>query len=59
MSTSIVMKSQIIRLLNDWFQEIRLQHVSRAEELKKEIDSKINNIEEDQKILIYYSLLSF
>ncbi len=49
MSTSIVMKSQIIRLLNDRFQEIRLQHVSRTEELKKEIDSKINNIEEDQE----------
>lgn len=49
LSTSIVMKSQIIRLLNDRFQEIRLQHVSRAEELKKEIDSKINNIEEDQE----------
>ncbi|MBJ8053671.1 tetratricopeptide repeat protein [Bacillus cereus] len=59
MSTSIVMKSQIIRLLNDWYQEMLVQHVIKAGELKKEIDSKIYNMEEDQEILIYYSLLSF
>ncbi|EJQ44749.1 hypothetical protein IEE_02939 [Bacillus cereus BAG5X1-1] len=33
--TSIVMRSQITRLLNDLYQEIQTQHVINAEELNK------------------------
>ncbi|HDR3524347.1 tetratricopeptide repeat protein [Bacillus cereus group sp. MYBK12-2] len=59
MNTDVVAKSHITKLLNDWYQEMRVQHVIRAGQLKKEIDSKIDKIEEDQDILIYYSLLDF
>lgn len=33
--TSIVMRSQITRLLNDLYQEIQTQHVINVEELNK------------------------
>ena len=59
MSTQIVSKEEITRLLNDWYQTIISQHVIKAKYLKSEIDNKIHHIEEDQNILIYYSLLEF
>lgn len=59
MSVQIVSKEEITKLLNDWYQEMRVQHVLKAGQLKKDIDSKIDKIEEDQDILIYYSLLDF
>ncbi|MDO6634330.1 Rap family tetratricopeptide repeat protein [Bacillus thuringiensis] len=59
MSVQIVSKKEITKLLNDWYQEMRIQHVLKAEQLKKDIDSKIDKIEENQDILIYYSLLDF
>ena len=59
MTISIVTKEEITRLLNDWYSEIRSHHVVKAKELKTEIDQKIHRIEEDQDILIYYSLLDF
>ncbi len=39
--TSIVMRSQITRLLNDLYQEIQTQHVINVEELNKNRISKI------------------
>lgn len=59
LSGQVVAKKEITKVLNDWYQEMRIQHVIKARQLKKEIDSKINKIEEDQGILIYYSLLDF
>ncbi|WP_242221403.1 Rap family tetratricopeptide repeat protein [Bacillus cereus group sp. BfR-BA-01380] len=47
------------KLLNDWYQEMRAQHVIKATQLKKEIDEKIHNIETDQNLLLYYALLDF
>ncbi|MDQ0177163.1 response regulator aspartate phosphatase [Bacillus chungangensis] len=59
MTVSVVSKEEITKLLNDWYSEIRSHHVAKAKELKIEIDQKIHRIEEDQDILIYYSLLDF
>ncbi|MEI4801586.1 Rap family tetratricopeptide repeat protein [Bacillus sp. FJAT-51639] len=59
MNTGVVAKSHITNLLNDWYREMRVQHVLEAGQLKKEIDSKIDRIEEEQEILMYYSLLDF
>lgn len=59
LNTGVIEKSHITKLLNDWYQEMRVQHVIKAGQLKQEIDSKIDKIEEDQEILIYYSLLDF
>jgi tetratricopeptide (TPR) repeat protein len=59
LTLEVITKRDITKLLNDWYQEMRVQHVIKARKLKEEIDSKINNIEEDQDVLIYYSLLDF
>ena len=50
---------QITKMLNDWYIEIRARHIGKAHKLKLEIDQKIHNIEEDQNLLLYYSLLDF
>jgi tetratricopeptide (TPR) repeat protein len=59
LTVEVITKKEITKLLNDWYQEMRVQHVIKATKLKEEIDSKIDRIEEDQDILIYYSLLDF
>ncbi|MEH7706444.1 hypothetical protein COF68_28075 [Bacillus toyonensis] len=50
---------QINHLLNEWYQEIRARHVDAAQLLKQEIENKIQHIEENQTILLHYSLLYF
>ncbi|PGE90668.1 RapH N-terminal domain-containing protein, partial [Bacillus toyonensis] len=47
---------QINHLLNEWYQEIRARHVDAAQLLKQEIENKIQDIEENQTILLHYSL---
>ncbi|MFC3783132.1 Rap family tetratricopeptide repeat protein [Bacillus chungangensis] len=59
MSVEVITKEDITKLLNDWYVEMCSHHVIKARKLKEEIDKKINNIEPDQEILIYYSLLEF
>lgn len=50
---------QINYLLNEWYQEIRARHVDAAQLLKQEIENKIQDIEGNQNILLYYSLVNF
>lgn len=50
---------KFISLLNQWYHLMLQQQLIPASHLKKEIDEKINNIEEDQDLLLYYSLLDF
>jgi tetratricopeptide (TPR) repeat protein len=59
LTVEVITKQEITKLLNDWYQEMRVQHVIKATKLKEEIDRKIDSIEEDQDVLIYYSLLDF
>ncbi|AJQ62551.1 tetratricopeptide repeat protein [Bacillus thuringiensis] len=59
MNVQTVSKGEITNLLNNWYQSIISQHVLKSTNYKNEIDSKIHQIEEDQNILIYYSLLDF
>ena len=59
MDVGVIAKEDITKLLNDWYVEMRSRHVIKARKLKEEIDKKINKIEPDQEILIYYSLLEF
>lgn len=59
MIASIKGNEQITKMLNDWYIEIRARHIGKAHKLKLEIDQKIHNIEEDQNLLLYYSLLDF
>lgn len=58
MSVQATGNELVTNLLNDWYQEIRAQHVIEATKLKREIEEKIHNVE-DQNLLLYYSLLDF
>lgn len=59
MSTPVVIKEQIKNSLDIWYQFMLNQDFVQSKILKEEIESKISHIEEDQKILFYYSLLDF
>lgn len=52
-------KDIITQLLNNWYQEIRAQHLKEAKHLKTEIDTHIKSINEDPNLLFHYSLLTF
>lgn len=49
---------QVTHLLNQWYHLMIQQQVTSASQLKKEIDKKINDIEESD-LLLYYALLDF
>ena len=59
MNVQVIPKAEVTSLLNNWYQEIRLRNYTRIQELKGEIDNKIHHMEEDQTILLYYSLLDY
>ncbi|WP_242221565.1 Rap family tetratricopeptide repeat protein [Bacillus cereus group sp. BfR-BA-01380] len=50
---------QITKLLNDWYQAMLQQQVSKATKLKQEVDNKIKNVETDYNISLYHALLNF
>lgn len=52
-------RDMITHLLNNWYQEIRAQHLKEAKHLKTEIDTHIKSINEDPNLLFHYSLLTF
>ncbi|KFM95550.1 tetratricopeptide repeat protein [Bacillus clarus] len=59
MSIHLKGNKEITKLLNEWYIEIRSRRIRNALCLKETIDSKIHSIEEDQNLLLYYSLLDF
>ena len=59
MSVQITGNEQIKRLLQDWYQEIRLRNINNANRLKEEVDTLIHNNSEDSNLLLYYHLLNF
>ncbi|WP_459502632.1 response regulator aspartate phosphatase [Bacillus sp. C1] len=60
MNIQVITKEHIKSLLYEWYREIRMQNIERAGELKKEIEVKIQNVEEQEKnITLYYSLLNY
>ncbi|AJI09086.1 RapH N-terminal domain-containing protein [Bacillus cereus] len=50
---------KITQLLNDWYQEIRAQHIKEANTLKNEIEKHSESINKDSILLFHYSLLAF
>lgn len=59
MVVQVIPKTEVTSLLNDWHQEIRSRNYTKSQELKKEIDNKIHHMEENQTVLLYYSLLDY
>ncbi|WP_242793605.1 hypothetical protein [Bacillus haynesii] len=45
--------------LNEWYSTIRKNQVTDAEFIKSEIKHELEHMEEDQNVLLYYSLLEF
>ncbi|HEK9100166.1 tetratricopeptide repeat protein [Bacillus pfraonensis] len=50
---------QITLLLNQWYLEIRSRHLEKATELKKEVDTKVNEMKENKELFQHYLLLNF
>lgn len=49
----------VARKLNDWYNAIRKNQVAASESLKAEILNDFQDMEENQDVLLYYSLLEF
>lgn len=45
--------------INEWYTHIRQFHVAEAERVKLEVEEEIEDMEEDQDLLLYYSLMEF
>ncbi len=45
--------------INEWYKMIRQFSVPDAEILKAEVENEIKEMEEDEYLLIYYSLMTF
>ncbi|MBE1869457.1 response regulator aspartate phosphatase RapA [Bacillus subtilis] len=45
--------------INEWYTHIRQFHVAEAERVKLEVEREIEDMEEDQDLLLYYSLMEF
>lgn len=45
--------------INEWYTHIRQFHVAEAERVKLEVEREIKDMEEDQDLLLYYSLMEF
>ncbi|MEH7459718.1 Rap family tetratricopeptide repeat protein [Bacillus sp. JJ1127] len=59
MGAVTVTLSEITSLLNEWHESIRGQSSEKSKDLFVEIKNKIDKIEENQNVLLYYSLLEF
>ncbi|SFI73682.1 MULTISPECIES: tetratricopeptide repeat protein [unclassified Bacillus (in: firmicutes)] len=59
METTTVTLEQITSLLNNWYDAIRSQNTVLALEIRNDVNKKIDRIEENQNILLYYFLLEF
>jgi tetratricopeptide (TPR) repeat protein len=56
---SKITAEDVSHLLNTWYVHLRNNEYSKAVALKLEIDNKIRDMEEDEDLLVYYSLLEF
>ncbi|KFM99116.1 hypothetical protein D0U04_19275 [Bacillus clarus] len=59
MTTETITKEQLKQSLNIWYQSMLQQKLETATNLKEEVANKINNVEEDHDLLLYYALLNY
>ncbi|MDA2412286.1 response regulator aspartate phosphatase [Bacillus cereus] len=50
---------QLMELLHAWYEEIRLYHVKEAKQTYLQVKERLKEIETDQYVSFYYSLLNF
>ncbi|HET7577970.1 MAG TPA: hypothetical protein VFK33_01725 [Bacillales bacterium] len=58
MSTKTVSTQHVSRWLGQWYNALICHQFAEADQWKEKVDNQIMNMEEDQTILIYYSLLT-
>ncbi|WP_257351760.1 hypothetical protein [Pseudalkalibacillus decolorationis] len=57
MSIEVISAEEISNLLNSWYLQMRDRNLEKAHQMKVEIDEKMMKMEENQNVLLYYSLL--
>ncbi|QRL08736.1 response regulator aspartate phosphatase [Bacillus velezensis] len=55
----LISSSKVGVKINEWYKYIRMFSVPDAEVLKSEVEQEINAMEENQDLLLYYSLMCF
>ncbi|MBK5514201.1 hypothetical protein JFT70_02440 [Bacillus sp. TH11] len=50
---------QLMKILNEWYEEIRSYHVKAAKQTYLKVQENLKGIETDQYLSFYYSLLNF
>ncbi|MHC4048236.1 aspartate phosphatase, partial [Bradyrhizobium sp. 23AC] len=55
----IIPSSDIGVKINKWYELIRRFDSEQAEQLKQEIRTSLDSMEEDQNLLLYFSLMEF
>ncbi|MDU0811822.1 hypothetical protein [Bacillus siamensis] len=45
--------------MNHWYNMIKMDWESRANRMKEEVEKELQHMEENQDVLVYYSLLEF
>ncbi|WP_100487843.1 RapH N-terminal domain-containing protein [Sporolactobacillus pectinivorans] len=50
---------QVADKMNEWYRAIQNYEVEKSHQLQREIKQLLNHMEEDQTVLLYYSLLDF
>ncbi|MCQ6288763.1 MULTISPECIES: RapH N-terminal domain-containing protein [Bacillus cereus group] len=56
---SNITDTSIIKLLNEWYIEIRSRRIKNAHLMKKHINNFVEDIQQNQNLSMYYSLLNF
>ncbi|WLD92947.1 hypothetical protein [Alkalihalobacillus sp. AL-G] len=59
MSIELISAEEISNMLNSWYLQMRDRNLEKAHRMKAEIDEKMEKMEENQNVLLYYSLLEF
>ncbi|MFT0804196.1 tetratricopeptide repeat protein, partial [Bacillus swezeyi] len=58
-SESVIPYDLVATKMNFWYSRIKNNDIGNAEKVRREIQREINQMEENQDVLIYYSLLEF
>jgi tetratricopeptide (TPR) repeat protein len=59
MSLPATAPEHVADLLNQWYVQIELGDLEESGDIKKEIEGLLDGMEEDQTVLLYYSLLDY
>ncbi|MCY8815081.1 aspartate phosphatase, partial [Bacillus atrophaeus] len=55
----VISSSKVGVKINEWYKYIRMFSVPDSEILKSEVEKEIENMEQNQDVLLYYSLMCF